>query len=116
MYDKDHNSLTQTLQQMAEHAINKCNGNQVKAFEKVLPEYISQDLRFSGWKPERLSETVQKCRDNGSYLDFDDPYLKGGARADPHRHNRHSQQSVPQDQANIETYRPNLGAGPRGRR
>jgi hypothetical protein len=66
-----------TLGQAYTHGFHLAQGNREIALGHV-EKIIDRDRRFDAFKTDRLLERFEQCRGTGGFLDFDDPYLRGG--------------------------------------
>jgi hypothetical protein len=74
-------TLRTELGQKYQTALRETNGSHDEA-ELKLAKLIDLDRRFDQYPTERLVTRFRECFQNGSYLDLDDPWLKGD-RLDP---------------------------------
>jgi hypothetical protein len=70
-------TLRVALGQMYQGALAQTGGNHGEA-EKKLAESIDNDRRFDPYRTDRLVNSFREKYQSGGFLDFADPYLKGG--------------------------------------
>jgi hypothetical protein len=74
MFSNSERDMQETLAKLHRHTLDRCNGNQVEAQQKMT-ELVQQDRRFDGYQPDRLVSRVQECWGHGAKLDLEDPSL-----------------------------------------
>jgi hypothetical protein len=62
---------------MYQDALTQTYGNH-EAAEVKLAESINDNRKFDPYPTDRLVGAFRAAYQNGAFLDFDDPYLKGG--------------------------------------
>jgi hypothetical protein len=70
-------TLRLTLGRMYEEALNATGGHRADA-ERKLAQSIDNDRRYDAYRTDRLVSRFRDCYQNGAFLDFSDPVLKGG--------------------------------------
>jgi hypothetical protein len=70
-------ALRVELGQKYRQALHQTKGNHEEA-EVKLAEAINFDRRYDAYPTDRLVSRFREAYQNGAFLDFDDPYLKGG--------------------------------------
>jgi hypothetical protein len=70
-------TLRKALGTMYQDALNQTCGNH-KAAEQKLAQSIDNDRRFDEYQTAPLVERFRQNYQNGGFLDFNDPVLKGG--------------------------------------
>jgi hypothetical protein len=78
-FDPSQRGMARSLSEMHRAAYNKNNGHQGEA-TREMEKWVQFDRRFDGFDVRRLVAKVNECRSNGATLDFDDPWLRGGAK------------------------------------
>lgn len=64
---------------MYAEAYRRSNFNKLEARER-LAEWLAADRNFDGLNHERLAKRVEECRSDGSRLNLQEEYLRGGER------------------------------------
>ena len=82
MFGNHRNDLAATLRLMQREALEQSNFNQTEA-RKQLVSMVRNDRRFDAHDPERLVDVVRSRAEDGTAMDWDDPFLQKNGQPRP---------------------------------